>query len=150
MANDPQTEKLCLEYHDAMSHHDWDRIRACFHDDVVWEDVAMGHRYEGLDDVMTFFQQSFPPLEIKVQLNWMLATVEGYCVDTVARGRHVLDVFGLPATGKPFEFRVVSIGKIRDGKVVHGIDTWSLNTLLSQLGMQSTDDRLPPATAAAI
>ncbi len=149
MANDPNVERLCLEYHDAMQHHDWARIKACFHDEIVWEDLAMGHRYEGIDDVITFFKESFPPLEIRVRLDWMMATSEGYCVDTVAHGRHVQDVFGLAATGKAFEFRVVSIGKIRHGKIVHGIDSWNLNTLLSQLGVVGIEDGLPPATTEA-
>lgn len=146
MANDPDTEKLCREYHDAMEHHDWDRIKACFHDEIIWEDLAMGHRYEGIEDVIQFFKESFPPLEIRVRLDWMMATSDGYCVDTVAHGKHVRDVFGLAATGKAFEFRVVSIGKVIDGKIIHGIDSWNLNTLLSQLGVNNIEAGLPSAT----
>lgn len=146
MANDPNVEKLCLEYHEAMQLHDWSRIKACFHDDIVWEDLAMGHRYEGIEKVMQFFKESFPPLEIRVRLDWMMATPDGYCVDTVAHGKHVRDVFGLASTGKVFEFRVVSIGKVREGKIIHGIDSWNLNTLLSQLGVAGVEGGLPPAT----
>jgi steroid delta-isomerase-like uncharacterized protein len=148
MPNDPQVEALCREYHAAMWEHDWDRIAACFHADIVWEDTALLQRYEGRESVIRFFKESFPPLGIRVNLNWLTATAEAYCVDTWVEGKHVADLPGLPATGKSFGYRVISIGKIRDGKIVNGIDAWSLSSMLHQLGIGHLADAMVAAGEA--
>jgi steroid delta-isomerase-like uncharacterized protein len=140
LANDPQVEALCREYHDAMWEYDFDRVRSLFDPEVVWEDNAWLHRYEGIDAVDAFFRTGFPPLEIRVHLNWMMATSEGYCVDTMVTGKHVQDAFGIPASNKTFAFRTVSFGKVRDGKIYYGVDTWSLSTLLNDLSASHLAD----------
>jgi hypothetical protein len=40
-----------------------------------------------------------------------------------------------PATGRPFELSVVSIGRMRAGKIVEHKDYWDLTDYLRQVGL---------------
>jgi ketosteroid isomerase-like protein len=49
VANHPETEKLIRRYFDAMRRKNYDAVWACYCEDIVYEDVALGHVYKGLD-----------------------------------------------------------------------------------------------------
>lgn len=137
MANDPIVEKLVRDYHDAMFVHDWAGVSACFTDDIVWEDIATGGRYEGRAQVMDFFEQTLSALGVRVHLHTVHATAEGYGIAWTFEGEHKSDLPGMPATGKSYAVRGASIAKVRDGKICYSADYWSLGQLLEQLGFAS-------------
>jgi steroid delta-isomerase-like uncharacterized protein len=47
---------------------------------------------------------------------------------------HSGNAFGIPARGKSVHITGITIGRIRDGKIVEGWDSWSQHALFSQIG----------------
>lgn len=134
MPNHPQTEKLVRDYHEAMFVHDWEGVSACFTDDIVWEDIATGGRYDGRQEVMDFFAQTLSALGVRVHLHTVYATDEGYGIAWTFEGTHTSDLPGMPATGRSYAVRGASIAQVRDGLICYSADYWSLGQLMEQLG----------------
>jgi SnoaL-like polyketide cyclase len=59
-----------------------------------------------------------------------------YAAEWVMTGVHTGDVPGLPGTGR--SFRVVGVGEVRDGLMVHATEYFNMADLLTQVGI------LPP------
>ena len=49
-------------------------------------------------------------------------------------GRHVGDALGGPATGRSIDIRGTTIGRVRDGKIVEGWNTFDFLTMYQQIG----------------
>ena len=73
-----------------------------------------------------------------------VASETGYALEWVMQGTHDRASAQIPATGKPFAIRGVSVGELRDGKIARNTDYWSLAEFLMQVGLMPA-----PAGAAA-
>jgi len=54
----------------------------------------------------------------------------------VLRGVHSGDLFGIPATDRPFEFSVMTIFRIDGDKIVDELQTYDALEFLTQIGME--------------
>ncbi len=98
-------------------------------------DWAALETHPGMDETRQHFPAmlgAFPDLhhtqELEMVAGEMIATV------TTARGTHRAEFLGIPATGKPVHFMVLSIDRVVDGKIVQH---WALPDwmgLIHQLG----------------
>jgi predicted ester cyclase len=98
-------------------------------------DWATLETHPGMDETRQHFPAmlaAFPDLrhtiELEVVAGEMIATV------VTARGTHQAEFLGLPATGKPIQFMVLSIDQVVDGKI---IKHWALPdwmSIIAQLG----------------
>jgi hypothetical protein len=52
----------------------------------------------------------------------------------------------LPATGRKFAVRGVSVGRLEGGKIKENTDYWNMVELLSQLGMLPEEPRPVPVS----
>src|SRR5215217_8305794 len=78
--------------------------------------------------VLAAFPDLRHTIELEVAAGEMIATV------VTARGTHQAEFLGLPATGKPTQFMVLSIDQVVDGKI---IKHWALPdwmSIIAQLG----------------
>jgi steroid delta-isomerase-like uncharacterized protein len=135
MANHPETEKLIRRYFDAMRRKDYDAIWACYCDDIIYEDAALGHVYNGLAATKEFYLTYMSALDVTTEIETLVTTDAAFGIGHRFSGTHTKDLPGLPATGKPFSVRGATIGSIENRKIKSNIDYWNVADLMSQLGL---------------
>ena len=131
------------EYGAAWNAHDPEAVVAFMTDDAVYEDMALGKRSEGHEQIKAFVDQVTGGLSSHVEFEYpdpISVTDDAYALEWILRGVHDRASDILPASGKPFEIHGVSVGRIRDGKIVWNRDYWSMGEFLTQIGI------LPPIT----
>lgn len=136
MPNHPESEKLIRDYVAAIASRDLQRVWPFYHDDIVYEDVAVSQIYRGLAQTKKFYAKSMSALDVSWEVDKIHATDEGFGISWVMTGKHVSDLPGMPATGKSFRVPGASIGELKDGKIIHNRDFWNLYDLLKQLGLR--------------
>jgi len=80
-----------------------------------------------IDQVQVPFLNAFPDLQTEV----VGTTSEGdeVAVRWRARGTHLGEGFGMPPTGKRVAFRGMTWIRIRDGRMIEGLDCWNVAAL---------------------
>ena len=119
---------------DGWNAHDAERLVACLTPDASYEDVAFGVVNHGPAEARQFiegFLAACPDLQVE-------ATVFASAGDQVAAewtlsGTQQGDFPDLPATGKPFRVRGVSLLELAGEKVRYLRDYWDFATFLRQV-----------------
>jgi steroid delta-isomerase-like uncharacterized protein len=138
-------------YLDALNAHDIPAVLEFMSDDVVYADMAVGERMEGraatgeflgrmATNVSTDYRFDNEQVLIDGELFALVWTMSG----TNDRGD---ERAGVHATGRRFRVPGVSIGRLRDGKVVQQRDYWNMADFLSQVGLMPAPHGAAPATS---
>jgi steroid delta-isomerase-like uncharacterized protein len=126
-------------YLDAWNRHDGAGVASFFTDDGVFTDHALGRRHQGRDSIAGFVESAAE----EVSSDYELALLDTF----QAGDRYALVwTFGgtndrsnpdppLPATGKQFSVRGVSIGRLEGDRITENTDYWNLAEFLAQLGL---------------
>lgn len=132
---------LVRDYFQAWTSHDASRIVSFMADDVVYEDVALGARYEGREAVMEFVAETERwSNDLRFDLVSEVQSGDSFAAEWVMSGTNTGETRGLPATGKTFSLRGSSVGRLNsDGLIVENRDYWNAADYLVQVGI------LPPA-----
>ncbi len=127
-------------YLDAWSSHDGSEVVALMADDVVFEDVPMGVRCEGKKAVAALVAEMAQASDdFRFEFVTEIRAGSGYAGEWVLSGTNTGEGAGLPATGKSFTIRGLSIGHLApDGRILGNRDYWNMAELLTQVGL------LPP------
>jgi steroid delta-isomerase-like uncharacterized protein len=107
-------------------------------------DVALDQSHTGKEAMREFFaglERDFSS-DYRFDPGYAVVTDSGYALEWVMRGTHDRSGPMLPATGKSLAIRGVSVGEMRDGKIVRNTDYWNMTEFLTQVGV------MPPAAAA--
>ena len=129
---------VLVEWAEAWSEHDVDRVAGIFTDDCVYEDVTFGAVNQGKDELKAFgsaFLAAVP--DLKVELHSAFVGDRRGAMEWTMSGTQTGDMPGLPATGKRFSLRGASVVELREGKLSRCSDYWDLATLLKQLEVMS-------------
>jgi steroid delta-isomerase-like uncharacterized protein len=128
------------EYLDAWNSHDAARVATFIAEDGTYEDLALGQRHEGRDDITSFiaeasqFSSDYRFASVSAQ-----ASGDRYALEWEMTGTNTGAAGALPATNKPYRIRGVSVGRLNaDGKIAENRDYWNLADYLMQVGL------LPP------
>lgn len=129
-------EYLLKESLAALNSHDVEKSISYYTDDCIYEDVALGKVNRGKEELKAFFTSMFvwsPDVKIEekshfIADNWAAS-------EWVMTGTNTGDIPEMPATGKSFSMRGVSIMEIRDNKVSRQSDYWNLASFLQQVGV---------------
>lgn len=129
-------ESIIKDSFSAANSHDIDRFVSLFTDDCIYEDVAAGKVNRGKEELKAFFQAMlvWSP-DFKLELKSVFCTGDWGASEWVLTGTHAGDLPGLPATGKSFSIRGVSINQMRNGKVSRQSDYWNMMSFLQQVGL---------------
>ena len=106
-----QTTVLIKEYTATWNAHDTEKLASFFTDDCVYEEVAIGKITRGKEEFKAFindFFAAFPDTNFELTLNFN--SDNWYCAEWIWTGTHKGPMAGLPATGKKFAVRGVSVG----------------------------------------
>ncbi|MEO1130271.1 MAG: ester cyclase [Planctomycetota bacterium] len=118
-------------YYAAWCSGDPDAVAAFFENDAVFEDLAFGARFEGLDGVRTFAQITFAGVpDFHITPTQILVDGEQAAAAWTMTGTFAADMAGIPATGQPFEIRASSIIALRAGRILRMTDYWNPAALL--------------------
>jgi len=135
-------------YLDAWNARDVDGILGFMSEDVVLADMPLGDQVHGAAAARAFVARILSAYSSDFQRRLGDLVVDDgatYAFEFTETGTNDLAVPGsrFPATGRPFELAVVSIGRRRDGKIVEHKDYWDLTDYLRQVGLMPS-----PATEA--
>jgi steroid delta-isomerase-like uncharacterized protein len=135
------TPQVVQQWVDAWNARDVERVLACLADGAIYEDVPLGAINRTAAETRQFIAaawSAFPDLRFE------LMSAVGDDTHAIAEwnmlGTHRGDFPGLPATGRTFEVRGVSIMELAGDRIARIRDYWDFATALRQLGV------LPSAT----
>jgi ketosteroid isomerase-like protein len=74
MSNHVENEKLIRRYFDAMARKDFDSVWTCYAEDIVYEDAALGHVYNGLKATQEFYLKYMTALDVVNRIETLVTT----------------------------------------------------------------------------
>ena len=86
---------------------------------------------QGVADTVAVYQRS---VDGHWDIQEMFSTGDRVAVRWVGTGRHVAELNGIPATGKPVRVDAITIHRMRDGKIAETWEVWDTLGLLQQVG----------------
>jgi len=113
-----------------------DQVLACLTPDAVYEDVALGAVNRSHEETRQFVSGAwiaFP--DLRFELTGSAITGDSGTIEWTMLGTHRGDFPGLPATGKAFSVRGVSVVELAGGQIRRVRDYWDFATVLRQLGV---------------
>jgi len=126
-------------YREAWERHDGAAVASFFTDDGVYVDHVLGQRHQGKTAIAGFVKWG----EEQGSSDYQFTLIDHF--ETADRYTVIMDLSGthdrssqdppLPATGKKFTVRGVSVGRLEGGKIKENIDYWNMAELLSQIGL---------------
>jgi ketosteroid isomerase-like protein len=99
------------DYLDSWATLDIEKVMAFFHEDIVYEDTTIGHGAKGTKQMRRFVQGSFDNVpDARFEHVGHHSTGTDYAIEWIMH---------------PMNVRGVSIGKLRDGKIIENRDYWN-------------------------
>lgn len=116
--------------------HDWPATLATLHPDCLFEDTTLGLVYKGHEGADRYYHLWWGAFDLIVKSERRHFTEDG-CVISEARytGTHIGDFYGIPATGRPIDFKLAVIISFRDGLLSGERFYYDARTLLQQLNV---------------
>jgi len=129
-------KKFAKDYIGAWNSRDVDKIASFFTDDCVYDDVAFGMVARGKKEINDFLKVTFVwSPDLKFELKSFFGAGGRTATEWVMTGTHAGELPGIPATGKSFSVRGVSISELREGKISRNTDYYNLVSFLQQVGL---------------
>jgi len=127
------------EYIAAWNRHDGEQVVSFMHDNVTFEDHALGEHFEGAAAVKEFVRQTEASFssDFRFETTYAVTGESGYAFEWTMSGTNdrADTARGLPATGKTYAIRGVSVGRLVDGKISENRDYWNQAAYLMQVGL---------------
>jgi steroid delta-isomerase-like uncharacterized protein len=136
-------------YIDAWNSHDPEKLAACMTDDAVFDDRALGERFEGKDAIHAMLVDMHEHMSSDFRMETgelVVVTEDTWAAEWTMTGTNdrADEARGFPSTGRAFRLQGLSIGRLRDGKVGEDRVYWNMVEYLTQVGLMPG---APDATA---
>ena len=129
-------ERILDDWATAWSSHDTEKVLSIFTDDCVYEDVTFGAINHGKKELRAFADGVFASVpDFKVELTARFVAGSQAGMEWVMSGTHKGDFPGMPATGKRFSIRGVTILELQAGKIRRNSDYWDAASVMRQVGL---------------
>jgi steroid delta-isomerase-like uncharacterized protein len=138
-------EQLMLGFAEFWNSHDLSQLDAIYADDAVFEDVPDGTTYRGLEEIKASLGEDikYAP-DVQIEVVSLFVSEDRGALEWVWSGTQTGDIPGLlPATGRAFSVRGVSLFEFSAGRIIRHADYYDAAGLLHQLGVEI---RLPEMT----
>ena len=136
-------------YLDAWNAHDSAAVTSFMADDAVYQDFALGERFEGVVAVRAFIDAMATTFssDYRFESGTVVGDGEGYALEWTMVGTNdrADPDRGLPATGRSYRVPGVSVGRVRNGRIVQNRDYWNLADYLQQVGLMPKPEDAVPA-----
>jgi len=135
MANS-DAKRVLDDWATSWSSHNTGKLVSLFTDDCVYEDVTFGVVNHGKKELQAFADGVFAGVpDFKIELTARFASGTSAGLEWVMSGTHKGDFPGLPATGKRFSTRGVTILELQAGKIRRNSDYWDAASVMRQVGL---------------
>jgi steroid delta-isomerase-like uncharacterized protein len=136
-------KKVMDDYLIAWNSHDINKILSFFTDDGIYEDVTRGIVNHSKKEIAGYLNTSFIDFpDLKIVVNTVIATGDWTVYEIVTSGTHAHSSRPeVPATGKTFSVRAVSVFKMSKGKISRQSEYYNYATLLQQVGLMSAQPK---------
>jgi steroid delta-isomerase-like uncharacterized protein len=135
MASD--VERMIKDLYVDWNSHDPEKAVSFYTDDCVLENLATGEVCHGKNEVKAIVKRmstDYP--DFRFESKSCFASGNWAASEWVMTGTHThSSVPAMPATGKRFSVRGVSILELRKGKISRETEYWNLADLMQQLGL---------------
>jgi steroid delta-isomerase-like uncharacterized protein len=133
-------------YIGAWNAHAWETADQYMTATAIYEDRALGIRVQGLDAIRGYLSMSARTFssDSTLDLTDRFETADHFALEWTMRGTHDGSSPQLPATGRRFEIRGVTVGRLEHGLVAESHDYWDVAGFLAQVGLMPQ-----PAAAGA-
>ena len=125
------------EYWAAWNSHDAEKLVSFFTDDFVYEELGLGVIKHGKEEFRAFikgFFANFPDTNFEMKSSFISG--DWYCGEWVWIGTYKGNAPGVPAAGKRFSIRGVSVGELKEGKIKRHSDYYNRMDFFQQLGVK--------------
>ena len=129
-------ERILDDWAAAWSSREPDKVLSLFTDNCVYEDVTFGAVNRGKKELRAFAEGVFagiPDFKIELTARFVAGTWAG--MEWVMSGTHKGDFPGMPATGKRFSARGVTILELQAGQILRNSDYWDAAGVMTQVGL---------------
>lgn len=127
---------LHLAMIDAVNARDLEALRNLYHPDYVYMS-GDGTELKGPDAgvaVAETYIQAFPDLRLEIR-HQFAPSPDVAIIELTARGTHLAELEGIPATGRAVEVVVCNIVEAQDGQVVREREYYDSLSIMRQLGV---------------
>ncbi len=131
-------EQLMRGFADVWTSKDLAQIEVLYAEDAVFEDVPDGVEYRGHEEIKASLADDFSAVpDVKVEVVSMFVAGNRGALEWIWSGTQTQDYPGLlPATGKAFSVRGVSLFEFENGKIKRHLDYYDAAGFLHQLGVE--------------
>lgn len=130
------TEQVLEQWATAWSSHDADKVLSLLTEDCIYEDVTFGVVTRGQKEVRAFADGVFAGIpDFKIELTAKFATDTWGAMEWIMSGTHKGDFPGMPATGRRFSGRGITIVELQAGKIRRNSDYWDAAGVMRQVGL---------------
>ena len=131
------------DYLDAWNANDEKRVLSFFAEDCRYYDHTIGEEYFGHPGIALFLKRAFLlSSDHRITPLNFFQSGQNWASESEFGGTHDGSLNGLPVSGRPFKFRVASVGALNsEGKVLFNRDYWNMVEFLVCVGM------MPPPPA---
>ncbi len=134
-----ETERVTRAFFESINTMDKTNPLDLCSDDTKFEDTAFGVAVAGKEQYKSVFTRFFGSISgVRSEVKSVVASGEWAAAVWDFSGTQKGDFPGIPATGKSFSVRGVSILQVSNGKVKSRTDYWDSATMLRQLGVMPT------------
>ena len=131
-----KAERMLDDWAAAWSSHNTEKFLSIFTDDCVYEDVTFGVVNHGKKELRAYTEDVFAGVpDFKMELKARFVAGDRGGMEWVMIGTHKGDFPGMPATGKRFSVRGVTIVELKAGKIRRNPDYWDMATMMKQVGL---------------
>jgi steroid delta-isomerase-like uncharacterized protein len=128
-------QELLRRHLDAENRHDMDDTLATLTTDCVFEDLALGERFEGHAGATAYYRMWWDAFDTEVTPERLHLVEPATAVaETTWRGKHGGAFMGIEPTGRSIEVPVILVAELRDGLMGGERIYWDRATVLVQLG----------------
>ena len=129
-------EKYLHEYYQAWSSQNADAVMEFFTEESTFEDLAFAVKFAGLEQIRSFVDLTYAGSpDFHIQPTQIIVDKDKAAATWTMSGTHSGDFPGLPATGKHFQVRAVSIVKFEGQKIKEMTDYWNLLDFQRSVGL---------------
>ena len=121
---------------DTFNTHDAEATAALFAEDAVLHDNGVARPAVGPQQIAALYLRHYAAIpDAHVQVDRMIAEADTVVVEWTSSGTHRGKLMGIPPTGKPVNFKGVSLIRYRGGLAIADTRVWDLAGLLRQIGL---------------
>lgn len=117
--------------------HDLEGILKTFGDAVAYEDQAWRSEYPGAAGIRSYYEQLLEASsDLRIEIEQEHVSGAAVILEVVVRGTHTGEWYGLPSTGRPFEFPLCAVYTFDENDRLAGERIYyDRATVLNQLGV---------------